>query len=169
MAQGHKVCIKPTGCGFDPHSRRLNIYLNLYFHFFALVSRQSAVLGSATQHAMPPEFSRKWQTECLNTRFPLTTLLCAGYSVKLNWIELNWNGFISVKVLNRIMVFTWVLDTVFIIQREKIFWEPVLHLVWPSWIRSTKRILTTLPRIRVGPTQLKLTTYWPDSVILVPY
>ena len=32
-AQG--VTVKPTVlcCGFDPHSRRLNIYLNLYFHF----------------------------------------------------------------------------------------------------------------------------------------
>ena len=35
------VTVKPTGCGFDPHSRRWNIYLNLYFHFFALVSRLS--------------------------------------------------------------------------------------------------------------------------------
>ena len=28
-------------------------------------------------------FGRKWGTECLNTRFPLPTLQCAGYSVKL--------------------------------------------------------------------------------------
>ena len=33
--------------------RRWNIYLNLYFHFFALWTRQSAVLPSAIQHAMP--------------------------------------------------------------------------------------------------------------------
>ena len=77
------VTVKPTGCGFDPHSRRWNIYLNLYLHFFALMSRLSAALSSATQHAMPPEFGRKWGTECLKTRFPLPTLLCAGYSVKL--------------------------------------------------------------------------------------
>ena len=32
---------------------------------------------------MPPEFGRKWGTECLNAKFPLPTLLCAGYSVKL--------------------------------------------------------------------------------------
>ena len=82
MAQRHKVCIiKSTSCGFDPHSRR-NIYLNLYFHFFALVSRLSAAMSSETQHAMPPEFGTKWGTECLNTRFHLPTLLCAGYSVK---------------------------------------------------------------------------------------
>ena len=41
-----------TGCGFDPH-------------FFALVSRTSAVdLSPATQHS---ELGRKWGTECLNT------------------------------------------------------------------------------------------------------
>ena len=77
------VIVKLTGYGFDPHSGRWNIYLNLYFNFLALVSRLSAGLSSATQHAMPPEFGRKWGTECLNTRFPLPTLLCAGYSVKL--------------------------------------------------------------------------------------
>ena len=71
-----------NGCGFDPHSK-WNIYLKLYFHFFALASRQSAAFSSATQHAMPPEFGRKWGTEWLNTRFLLPTLLYAGYSVKL--------------------------------------------------------------------------------------
>ena len=88
-AGAQSVTVKQTRCGFDPHSRRWNIYLNLYFHFFALVSRSSAALSSATQHAMPPEFGRKLGTECLNTRFPLPNLLCAGYSVKLNiyiWI-----------------------------------------------------------------------------------
>ena len=58
-AAARGVTAKPTGCGFDPHSRRGNIYLNLYFHFFALVSRLSAALSSATQHAIPPEFGRK--------------------------------------------------------------------------------------------------------------
>ena len=47
------------------------------------MSRQSAALSSATQHAMPPEFGGKWEIEYLITRFPLPTLLCAGYSVKL--------------------------------------------------------------------------------------
>ena len=95
-AAARGVTAKPTGCGFDPHSRRWNIYLNLYFHFFALMSRLSAALSSATQHAMPPEFGRKWGTECLNTRFPLPTLLCAGNSVKLikkkstvSWIHIS--------------------------------------------------------------------------------
>ena len=82
---------KSTGCGFDPHSRKWNIYLHIYFHFFALVSKQSVALRSATQHAMPPELGRKWATECLNTRLPLPTLLCAGYSVKLiDWLTDVW-------------------------------------------------------------------------------
>ena len=42
-----------------------------------------AALSSATQHVMPPEFSEKWGTEKLYIRFPLLTLLCAAYSVKL--------------------------------------------------------------------------------------
>ena len=99
-AAARGVTVKPTGCGFGPHSRRWNIYFNLYFHFFALVSRLSAALSSATQHAMPPESGRKWATECLNTRFPLPILLCAGYSVKLisffivyfiNYTFLSWS------------------------------------------------------------------------------
>ena len=71
-----KVCskeltIKSAGYGFDSHLRMWNIYLHLYFHFFALVSRQSAVLSSGG----------KWETEFLT--FFLPTMLCAGFSVKL--------------------------------------------------------------------------------------
>ena len=36
---GAGVTVNATSIGFDPHSRKWNIYLNLYFHFFALVSR----------------------------------------------------------------------------------------------------------------------------------
>ena len=37
---------------------------------------------------MRPEFGGKWDgTEFFNTRFPLPTLLCAGYSVKLILID----------------------------------------------------------------------------------
>ena len=82
-AGAQSVTVKSTGCLFDPHSRKRNIYLHLYFHFFALVSRQIAALSTATQHAMPPELGGKWGTECLNTRFPLPTLLCAEYRQKL--------------------------------------------------------------------------------------
>ena len=83
MAQGHKVSLK-TRLVVDliPIRGDWNIYLNLYFHFFALVSRTSTALTSATQHAIPLEFGIRWGTECLKTWFPLPTLLCAGYSVK---------------------------------------------------------------------------------------
>ena len=78
-AAAQNVTVKLTGCRFNAHSTRLNIYLNLYFHFFALVSRQSMALSTATQYAMPPESSRKWRTECLNTSIAPPV----GYSVKL--------------------------------------------------------------------------------------
>ena len=73
-----------------------DIYLNLYFHFFALLSGQSAALSSATQHAMPPELDGKWKTECLSTRFPLLTLLCANTA----W---SWLCTMDVTVSNQIL------------------------------------------------------------------
>ena len=68
VAQGHNcVTVNATGCGFDPHSSKLNMYLNVYIHFFALVSRQIAALSSATQHAISPESGGKLGTEWLGT------------------------------------------------------------------------------------------------------
>ena len=58
----------------------------------------STALSSTTQHAMPPKFGRKWETECLNTRFPLPTLLGAGYSVKLIYLFLFICSISSVQV-----------------------------------------------------------------------
>ena len=49
------LTVKVTGCGFDPHSLKLNVYLNFYFNF-ALMLRQSAALKSITQHVRLPEF-----------------------------------------------------------------------------------------------------------------
>ena len=68
MAQS--VTVKSPDCGFDPHSKRLNIYLRLYFYIFALVSRQSSALSYGTQHAMSPEFGGKWGTVCLTLGLP---------------------------------------------------------------------------------------------------
>ena len=58
-------------CGFDSHSSN------------EIFSISSLWLSSATQHTMPPEFSRKWGAECPSIRSPLPILLYAGYSVKL--------------------------------------------------------------------------------------
>ena len=44
--------------GFDSHSGRMN-----YLIFSSLVTRQSASLIYATDHAMPPEFGENWETE----------------------------------------------------------------------------------------------------------
>ena len=78
--QGHSCgTVNALGYEFDSHSRKLNIE---YFHFFSLVSRQSAALSSATQHVLPLEFGN-WEM--------VLSRLCAGYSVKLQktkkWFE----------------------------------------------------------------------------------
>ena len=67
-AGAQSVTVNATGCRFNPHSKKRNIYFNLYFHFFALVSRQCASLSSKFE---PSEFGGKWGTVCLNNRFPL--------------------------------------------------------------------------------------------------
>ena len=38
-AGAQSVTEKSTGCSVDPHSRKLNIYLHLYFNLFSLVWR----------------------------------------------------------------------------------------------------------------------------------
>ena len=48
--------------------RNCNIYLNIYFHFWALVE---AALCSAAQYVMPLELSEKRGTEYLNAGFPI--------------------------------------------------------------------------------------------------
>ena len=64
-----------VGWGLDPHSRKGYFCLNLYIHFFALMSRQIAASSSATQHATTFKFGGKLRTQYLNTRFPLPNLL----------------------------------------------------------------------------------------------
>ena len=61
------------------------------FHFFALMSSQSAAFNSATQHAMPPEFGGKWGVECHNTKMQ--------YSVLKAEAEKKINNFICVHIL----------------------------------------------------------------------
>ena len=78
-AGAQSVTINATGCWFDPHSRKCHIYLNLYFNFFTLKSRQSAAFSITTRQPLPPEFGGKWEKKRLNTSLPLP----AGYSVKL--------------------------------------------------------------------------------------
>ena len=73
-------------------SELLSLEETKYFLNVFLVSRKCATLSSATQHAIPPESSGRWRTECLDTRFPLFTLLCAGYTVNWWYTELTEKG-----------------------------------------------------------------------------
>ena len=56
-------------------------------------------MNSTTKHAMRPEFDEKWRMECLNIAFPLPTLLCAGYSVKLIICKINYLLLLSTVLL----------------------------------------------------------------------
>ena len=72
--------VTSTGCEFGPHSSKINIYLHLYFHFLrpGVEAKRSVEFRQRKTSR-----NRRKGTECLNTRFPLPTLLCAGYIVKL--------------------------------------------------------------------------------------
>ena len=50
------VITNAIGCEFDSYSRKQNIE---YFYSIALVTRQSAVLSSTTEHTKSPEFGGK--------------------------------------------------------------------------------------------------------------
>ena len=73
-------------------------------------------LSSATQHAMPPEFGRKQGTECLNTRFPLPTPLCAGYSVKLIYLI-----YFDFKIYEKVNIKSVPYSTIYLFNKNKIY------------------------------------------------
>ena len=77
MAQGHGISWLRVRFSLEKMK-----YLFI-FKFLFLWCRTKARRCSATPYAMHPEPGRKWGTECLNSRFPLPTMLCTGYSVKL--------------------------------------------------------------------------------------
>ena len=85
-AVAQSVTVKPTGCGFDPHSRRWNIYLNL-FPFLRSDVKANRGVESCHSTRNASRIRQKVETECLNTRFPLPTLLYSGYSVKLIYFD----------------------------------------------------------------------------------
>ena len=62
MVQGHKRETINVAVRFPLESMNIfefPCYIDLYFHFFALVSRQGSAFSSATPHAMAPELSEK--------------------------------------------------------------------------------------------------------------
>ena len=100
----HKILIFEASRGVGAQSMPVNRLVvgsiptwgdEIFIYIYIIISStwcrgKSAALSSATQHAMPPEFGGKWETECLNTRFPRPTLLCAGYSVKMKKKSRTW-------------------------------------------------------------------------------
>ena len=81
VAQGTSVS-KATAVSSFPIRGNGLLYINIFIYSLWYQGK-SAALSSALRNALPRKFGGKWGTECLNTRFPLPTLLCAGYSVKL--------------------------------------------------------------------------------------
>ena len=66
----------------------------LYFHFFALVSRQNAALSFAIQRAITKKSAESEDWKCFNgnevsqhrsnIRFPTPTVVCVAYSVNFS-------------------------------------------------------------------------------------
>ena len=88
------MTVSAVGCGFDSHSRKWNVCLNLYFDFYS-VSRQNAALSYATEHAIPPEFDGK----CLNASvsFVSLCLYCCGQDTGRSCFSISLINFSSFK------------------------------------------------------------------------
>ena len=56
--------------------REDEIYTSIYISNSSFWCRGQA-RSSVTQRAMPPEYGKKWGTECLNTRYPTLCLPCS--------------------------------------------------------------------------------------------
>ena len=50
-AGAQSVTVNVTGNGFDPQSWKLNIYLHLYFHFFAVEAKRGVEFRHSTHNA----------------------------------------------------------------------------------------------------------------------
>ena len=87
------VTVKSIGfCCFSiPNLKEITYLFTFIFSFLR---------SGVTQHAMPPEFDGKWGTGYLNTRFPLPTLLCAGYMHAIHKHEADFLKKILSKLLN---------------------------------------------------------------------
>ena len=78
----------------------------LFFHFLTIVKRQRGSLSSATQRVMSRKLSGASRTEYLKTRFPLPTLLNAGWETKNNIARFTRNiPFINVMKFSHDNIF----------------------------------------------------------------
>ena len=62
------------------------IFVYIYTYIFPFF-RSDVTARRWVPHAMPPKYDEKWGTGCTNTRFSLPTLLCAGYCLKLIYLN----------------------------------------------------------------------------------
>ena len=83
VAQGAKCDCKNDWSWFRSPLEEMKYLLKIIFPFLrsGVEARCRVELFHSTRK--PPEFGKKWRTECPNTRLPLPTLLCAEHSVKL--------------------------------------------------------------------------------------
>ena len=95
VAQGHKrVTVSATCYGFDPNSRKLNIFFNLYYIFIStLWCRDKA------RRWVPPINIQCLQNSAENWEWSVLTLdtLCL-------WDTANWFIFILLKKKNNIII-----------------------------------------------------------------
>ena len=85
-AGAHSVTVKSSGCGFGPHCRSIAEMKYLFTLMFSFLrSGVEAKSGVEFRHSTrnASRSRRKVGNGVSYTRFPLPTLLCAGYSVKL--------------------------------------------------------------------------------------
>ena len=67
------VTVNATGCGFDPHLWKWNIYLKFIFPCLSSgVQAKRGVEFRSTQYAIPPKLGGK----CFNDRFPACPAVC---------------------------------------------------------------------------------------------
>ena len=98
------MTVKSTGCVFNLHSRKWNIYLHLYIHFFALVSRQSEL----RRHWVPPVNTQCLQNSAESGERSILTLgsLCLPCCVR----DIAWSWFNFLIFTNKIydaVICTW--------------------------------------------------------------
>ena len=81
----------------------MNITFMLSFLRYGVKDKRGVEFCHSTRNAS--RIRQKWGTECLNTRFPLPTLQCAGYSVKLFSTLSISRGRLSTTQLNSLPIY----------------------------------------------------------------
>ena len=106
VAKRHKVWLWNQLVVSSNPLEKIKYLFKFVFLFIRSGIEAKPELSSVTQHSMLPEFGGKWITECLNTRFPLPTLLqvrdtACKWAKKINksnnlqWTKTNFSKYKS--------------------------------------------------------------------------